>query len=46
MFSEKGVAENFQISQENACAGVSFNKVERLRPATLLKRDSNTDVTL
>ena len=36
-----------QNSQENTCAEVSFLiKVNTLRPATLLKRDSGTNVFL
>ena len=35
-----------QISQENTCAGVLFNKVAVVRPATLLMKDSTTDVFL
>ena len=29
-----------ETSQENTCASLFFNKAARLRPATLLKRDS------
>ena len=32
-------------SQKSSCTGVSFNKVEGLRPTTLLKRDSSTRVS-
>ena len=35
-----------EYSQENTCVEVSFKSREALRPATLLKRASNTDVTL
>ena len=35
-----------QNLQENTCARVFFNKVAGLRPATLLKRNSGTDVLL
>ena len=31
-------------SQENACDGVSFNKVAGQKAAAVLKRDSNIDV--
>ena len=35
-----------QYSQENSCVEVSFKEREALRPAALLKRNSNTDVFL
>ena len=44
MFCEKGVLKNSQNSQGNTCARLFFNKVAGLRPVTLLKTDSSTDV--
>ena len=44
---QKGVLRNFTNSQENTCARIPFfNKVADLRPAALLKRDSDTSVFL
>ena len=40
---KKAFLKNSQISQENICSGVSFDKVADFSsPATLLKSDSNT----
>ena len=42
MFCKIGVLKNFVNLQGNTCVGASFlKKVAGLRPATLLKRDSN-----
>ena len=47
MFSVKtGVLKNFAIFTGNTCVGVVFDKVAGLRPASLLKRDSNAGVFL
>ena len=35
-----------QILQENTCVGVFFNEVANLKPASFLKRDSNTSAFL
>ena len=43
---KKVVLKISQISQENMCRNLFFNKVVGLRPATLLKRDSGTGVFL
>ena len=43
----KGVLRNFTKSTgKYLCPRLFFNKVAGLRPATLLKRDSGTDVFL
>ena len=45
MFCNIGVLKIYQISHENTCARVSFfNKVSGLRPATLLKKETLTQV--
>ena len=47
VFCQKNLfLETSQISHENTCIGVFFDKVAALKLATLLKRDSNTDVFL
>ena len=43
----KGIFTNFaKFTRKHLCQSVFFNKVEGLRPATLLKRDSDTGVFL
>ena len=46
MFFKIDVLKNLQYAQENTCVGVSSVNLQAWRPATLLKRDSNTVVSL
>ena len=44
---KKGVLRNFaKITGKHLCQSLFFDRVAGLRPATLLKRDSATDVFL
>ena len=43
---EKVFLETLQNSQENTCTSLFFKKVAGLRPATLLKKESGTGVSL
>ena len=46
-FVKKGVLKNFtKLTAKYLCWSLFFNKVAKLRPATLLKRDSNTVIFL
>ena len=47
VFCKKGVLRNFaKFTGKHQCQSLFFNKVASLRPATLLKRDSDTCVFL
>ena len=45
IFFEISSIKNFAIFTENTCFGVSLIKLQTFRPATFLKRDSNTGVS-
>ena len=45
MLCKKGVLKNFVKLTGKANIGVSFKNVADLQPASLLKRDSGTDVS-
>ena len=46
-FCKKGVLINLaKLTRKHLCQSLFFNKIARLRPATLLKRDSGTGVFL
>ena len=44
MFCKNAILNIAQNSQENTCAGVLFNKVAGLQPASLLKKETATQV--
>ena len=47
VFCKKDVLKNFaKFTGKYLCQSLFFNKVTGLRPTTLLKRDSDTDVLL
>ena len=46
VFCKKGVLRSFaKVAGKHLCQSLFFNKVAGLRPATLLKKDSGTDVS-